>query len=282
MPYRAEPLPLLPGSTIAAKRHCSGGIRRRAPDGWKIEHLDSSVESLWPLKAGEVSATQFKLTVPEDAKYTRPYFTRGNPETETIYSISDPKYLTPALVAVPCTRLREVHRRTRERRTKPEAVAKIKFVDPTLGQSERPLAVGPPISVLLTSPVVVAPVGGTGKSQIGVSVRSNVQSAVHAKLTLETPQGWKVEPAEIPVDLDHDGDVNNYASRSRRRTCMKAHTKSRPAPSITASNTLRDSRSSRGLILIPITPIARQRKTSSRGREAAAAAKSRLHHGRGR
>ena len=61
------------------------------------------------------------------------------------------------------------------------AVAKVKFVDPTLGQSERPLAVGPPISVLLTSPVVVAPVGGTGKSQIGVSVRSNVQSAVHAK-----------------------------------------------------------------------------------------------------
>ena len=94
---------------------------------------------------------------------------------------------------------------------KPEAVAKIKFVDPTLGQSERPLAVGPPISVLLTSPVVVAPVGGTGKSQIGVSVRSNVQSAVHAKLKLETPQGWKVEPAEIAVDLDHDGDVNNYA-----------------------------------------------------------------------
>jgi hypothetical protein len=90
------------------------------------------------------------------------------------------------------------------------AVAKIKFVDPTLGQSERPLMVGPPISVLLTSPVVVAPVGGTGKADIGVSVRSNVQSAVHAKLRLETPPGWKVEPAEIAVDLDHDGDLNNY------------------------------------------------------------------------
>jgi hypothetical protein len=92
-----------------------------------------------------------------------------------------------------------------------QSVAKVKFIDPTLGQSERPLAVGPPISVLLTSPVVVAPVGGNAKSQIGVTVRSNVQNAVHAKLKLDTPQGWKVEPAEIPVDLDHDGDVNNYA-----------------------------------------------------------------------
>jgi hypothetical protein len=57
----------------------------------------------------------------------------------------------------------------------------------------------------------VAPVGGTGKSEIGVSVRSNVQRPVHAKLKLETPQGWKVEPAEIAVELDHDGDVNHYA-----------------------------------------------------------------------
>jgi hypothetical protein len=43
-----------------------------------------------------------------------------------------------------------------------------------------------------------------------VSVRSNVQNPVHAKLRLETPPGWKVEPEEIAVDLDHDGDLSNY------------------------------------------------------------------------
>jgi len=90
------------------------------------------------------------------------------------------------------------------------AVAKIKFIDPASGQSERPLVVGPPISVLLNSPVVVAPVGGTGKSLIEVNVRSNVPVPVKATLRLETPQGWKVEPDSISVDLDHDGDVNNY------------------------------------------------------------------------
>jgi hypothetical protein len=91
------------------------------------------------------------------------------------------------------------------------AVAKIKFVDPALGQSERPLAVGPPISVLLTSPVIVAPVGRPHTSRIEVNVRSNVPSTVKAKLHLETPPGWKVEPESIPVELDHDGDVNYYA-----------------------------------------------------------------------
>ncbi|HET9164709.1 MAG TPA: PIG-L family deacetylase, partial [Candidatus Angelobacter sp.] len=185
------------------------GFAIEAADGWKIEHLASSVDPSAPLKSGEVFATQFKLTVLEDAKNTKPYFTRGNPETETVYSISDPKYLTLPWSPYPVRGYAKftVGSGSGEAR----GIAKIKFIDPTLGQSERPLAVGPPISVLLTSPVVVAPVGGAGKSQISVSVRSNVQSAVHAKLKLDTPQGWKVEPAEIAVDLDHDGDVNNYA-----------------------------------------------------------------------
>ena len=90
------------------------------------------------------------------------------------------------------------------------AVAKVKFLDSTLGQSERPLAVGPPVSVLLTTPVVVTPVSGTSKPNIEVSVRSNVQSPVKATLHIETPQGWKVQPVSVDVKLDHDGDVNNY------------------------------------------------------------------------
>lgn len=186
------------------------GFAIEAADGWKIEHLGSpsSPSPYIPLKSGDSSTTQFKLIVLDGAKETKPYFTRGNPEIESVYSISDPKFLTLPWSPYP---VRGYARFTVGSGSgEARGIAKIKFVDPTLGQSERPLAVGPPISVLLTSPVVVAPVGGAGKSQIGVSVRSNVQNTVHAKLKLETPQGWQVEPAEIAVDLDHDGDVNNY------------------------------------------------------------------------
>jgi LmbE family N-acetylglucosaminyl deacetylase len=183
-----------------------------APEGWKIEHLAAPSSPYVPLKPGEVSSSQFKLTVGEDAKYTQPYFSHRDPETETVYSISDVKSLTLPWARYP-VRGYANFRTTKdpnENEIQAWAVAKVKFVDPALGQSERPLMVGPPISVLMTSPVVVVPVGSTGKSQIAVSVRSNVQNAVHASLRLETPAGWKVEPAEIPVELDHDGDVNNY------------------------------------------------------------------------
>jgi LmbE family N-acetylglucosaminyl deacetylase len=188
-------------------------VRIDVPEGWKSERLSPVTELQPSLNAGDVATMQFKIAVPQNAKYTRPYFTRTNAEKESVYAINDPRFLTAPWPPYP------VHatagfwtlQGNKQMRNVIATVAKVKFVDPTLGQAERPLAIGPPISVLLTSPVVVAPVGGTGKSQIGVSVRSNVQSAVHARLKLETPQGWKVEPEEIAVDLDHDGDLNNYA-----------------------------------------------------------------------
>jgi LmbE family N-acetylglucosaminyl deacetylase len=191
------------------------GFSEHISPGWKIEPQGSVSEPYKPLNPGESVSYPFRVTVPADAKYTQPYWSRSNPETETVYSLSDPALLTNPFPYYPL--LSGVTFSVGTQLGPPlgtsaiSATTKIKFVDPTLGQSERPLAVGPPISVLLTSPVVVAPVGGAGKSQIGVSVRSNVQNAVHAKLKLETPQGWKVEPAEIAVDLDHDGDLNNYA-----------------------------------------------------------------------
>ncbi len=181
-------------------------MQLEVPKGWKYSIVKKDDRKLEP---GEMASTQFQITVPDNAPSTRPYWTRQDQETETVYTIHDPARLTFPLPDYPLHAVADFTLDQTGSRAK--AVAKVKFVDPTLGQSERPLAVGPPISVLLTSPVAVAPVGGTGKTQIGLSVRSNVQSAVHAQLKLETPAGWKVEPAEIAVDLDHDGDVNNYA-----------------------------------------------------------------------
>jgi LmbE family N-acetylglucosaminyl deacetylase len=181
-------------------------IALNLPVGWKGSILkDHDHHELAP---GDMAAVQFQVTVPESVSFTRPYWSRGNPETETVYAVTDSVLLTTPWETFPVNG--HVRFMVGKYWSESPASAKIKFIDPTLGQSERPLAVAPPISVLLTSPVVVAPVGGAGKPQIGVSVRSNVQSAVHAKLKLETPQGWKVEPAEIAVDLDHDGDLNNY------------------------------------------------------------------------
>jgi LmbE family N-acetylglucosaminyl deacetylase len=185
-----------------------GEVRIDVPEGWTQQRITAAQASPQSLSPGGVSTVQFKVTVPENAKFTRPYFTRTDAEAETIYAISDPKLATNPWPPYPVHAVAGFATDAGSSQT--AAAAKIKFVDPALGQSERPLAVGPPISVLLTSPVVVAPVSGAGKSLIEVSVRSNVPGPVHARLRLETPEGWKVEPESIAVELDHDGDVNSY------------------------------------------------------------------------
>lgn len=171
------------------------------------------------MNAGEVWAVKFRVTAPESAKYTQPYFTRGNPQTDTVYTVSDPSLLTEPWAPYPvhASATFSLGQGNGKAVSRISAVAKVKFVDPALGQSERPLAVGPAISVLLTNPVAVAAVGGSGKPQIAVSVRSNVQDPVHAVLRLKVPQGWSVEPASLNVDLDREGDVRNYSFEVKPR-----------------------------------------------------------------
>jgi hypothetical protein len=178
------------------------------PEGWNHEKVSPGSTTPQPLKPGDLSTVQFKITVPESARYTRPYFTRGDPEAETVYRINDPKLNTHPWPPYPVRAVATFS--VGAGSSEAGAIAKIRFVDPALGQSERPLAVGPPISVLLNTPVLVVPVGDRAHSELEVSVRSNTETPVHATLHLETPPGWKVEPQSLPVDLDHDGDLNSY------------------------------------------------------------------------
>ena len=43
--------------------------------------------------ANELTA-QFRVTVPENAAYTRPYWHRNDPETEGLNTVDDPRYAT--------------------------------------------------------------------------------------------------------------------------------------------------------------------------------------------
>lgn len=177
-----------------------------APPGWKISVLKPAADKIDP---GEMASTQFEITVPVDAQYTRPYWNRKDIETDTVYTVNNPRFLTLPFPPYPLQAA--VGFSTQQGASEIDGIVKVRFVDPTQGQSERPLAVAPALSVLLESPVVVLSTNAVTRSEIDVSVRSNLQQAVHAKLHLDTPAGWKVDPESIPVDLDHDGDVMRYS-----------------------------------------------------------------------
>ncbi len=65
------------------------------PQGWKSElFMDKMPKQLAP---GDGCALTFRVTPPIDAQPTKAYFHRDDPETDAIYKIDDPKYLTLAL-----------------------------------------------------------------------------------------------------------------------------------------------------------------------------------------
>src|SRR5215831_12891069 len=71
----------------------AGPQRIDVAEGWKVE-LTEAKESPAVLHEGDVFTRQFRIVVPENARFTRPYFTRQDPQEETFYKISDSKLVT--------------------------------------------------------------------------------------------------------------------------------------------------------------------------------------------
>ncbi len=69
------------------------------PSGWKSElFMDKVPKQIAP---GDGCALTFRITPPINAEPTKAYFHRDNPETDAIYKIDNPKYVTLALPPPP-------------------------------------------------------------------------------------------------------------------------------------------------------------------------------------
>src|SRR5205085_7648653 len=132
-------------------------IKMDLPQQWESTVLKQNSPMLEP---GDTGSSQFQIKVPEAAPYARPYWSRKDSETENIYTIQYPGFATLPLPPYP------VHvtanYRTATGSGQAHVVAMVKFVDPVAGQSQRPLAVGPPLSLLMKRPLIVVPTHGGG------------------------------------------------------------------------------------------------------------------------
>ena len=66
-------------------------IKLEVPAGWNTISGKTRPEIV---KAGDDLHANFRLRVPKDAKYTRPYWHRDDPETEAVNHIDNEKYAT--------------------------------------------------------------------------------------------------------------------------------------------------------------------------------------------
>lgn len=158
----------------------------------------------WPVRqiaapANSASATDdvFQTTVPANAIFTRPYFTRPNVE-QAHYNIHNPQWLGRPFAPYPLAGWAEFTYNGVPIRI--GQVVQTAHRENGLGQVSWPLAVVPGLSVNLTRHAGVVPLG-SHSFPLAVSVSNNTPQNQSATLHLSLPAGWTANPSTQPLTL---------------------------------------------------------------------------------
>jgi LmbE family N-acetylglucosaminyl deacetylase len=186
-------------------------IKLEVPAGWNTLDGKTRPESVEP---GEDLRANFRLRVPKDTAYTRPYWHRDDPDRDALNHVDNEKYATlpfppPALRA----RVEYSAKDTAKAETRNgiDAVVVTPFLDDAGKQLERPLAIVPAFSVELEPGTQVISTHNGSTSTVTVGVTSNVTREVGGVLRLELPEGWRSEPAQQEVKFTHRGEKRDFA-----------------------------------------------------------------------
>jgi LmbE family N-acetylglucosaminyl deacetylase len=182
-------------------------ITMRTPSGWHVRVLR---QELRILERNAQAHAQFELSVPEDAEYTRPYWSRASEYHDAVYTIHRPEFLNlpwppPDVVGVLTYRVDG----TTLTLTQP---AQTVFIAQPWGEQRRLLTVAPPISVSVSPRIGIIPVGVTRLPYpLRVEVRNNVKGSAHGRIRLQVPSGWRVSPHDASFRFTHEGEIQTFA-----------------------------------------------------------------------
>ncbi len=205
----ATPTTVTPGSEFDVRLHVTSAAPWIAGGPLRLTRtwLESSAEKQWKTErlgtpgmdvASSNSAdAAYRVTVPHDAPYTRPYFTRPTPE-QPYYDISDPSLLNRPLAPYPLAGWAEFNYNGVPLRL--GQVVQTVHREHGFGDLYQPLVVVPELSVNIASPAGIVPLGVTA-FPLTVSVKNSQQEVADGTLRLELPAGWTTEPPAFQLHL---------------------------------------------------------------------------------
>ncbi|MGH9398545.1 MAG: PIG-L family deacetylase [Terriglobia bacterium] len=154
------------------------------------------------LAAGHAANVRFKVTAPENAPYTKPYFSRPNIE-QPYYNILNQKYLNLPLAPYPLAAWVEFTYDGVPVRLGEDIQTVERITGP--GTVFNPLVVGPAISVTISPRAGIVPL--EAKSfEVRTLIHSNVKGPAQGTVQLDLPPGWKSEPATAQFSTARDGE----------------------------------------------------------------------------
>jgi len=199
-----------------------------APQGW-AKQIDE--EAVLVVAPGKDQYANFVVQIPVNAAdghfYTRPYWHRSDPETESINTIDDQRYLSLALPPPPFHATVQYHTHqsghdltlfggthkwggSNGPQNDISTAVVVPFMDAKGAEQKRPLAVVPVFSVMLEPGQQAIPTEGDSQCRVRVGVSSNLSREIKGTLHLEVPAGWRVEPATLAVEFHKRGEKQSF------------------------------------------------------------------------
>ncbi len=156
---------------------------------------------------GKPGAASFRVSVPAEAEYTRPYWHRDDPETQSLNIIDDPRDVTLAFPPPPVKAHAEYTLNGKQGTA--HAVVLTKYMEDGVERA-RAVAVAPPFSIALEPSTEVISTSHDGITEINVGIRSNIATTSPATLHLDLPRGWSAEPTSEAVSFRHSGESQQF------------------------------------------------------------------------
>lgn len=151
---------------------------------------------------GSAAAFDFRMTPCEKADYTRPYWHRNDPERDALNTVDEPQYQTLPFAPPPFEV--QVEYRYQGLSGSIEEPVMVRFKQADGSEGERPLAIGPEISVGSSPSSSVIPSDHRGSTSVKTVAR-DAGHGVEAQMALTVPPGWRAEPARETVEVPKNG-----------------------------------------------------------------------------
>ncbi|HEX4809955.1 MAG TPA: PIG-L family deacetylase, partial [Bryobacteraceae bacterium] len=191
-------------ATVELKKTSVEAVQQK--QAWNIVQESSKSANL---AGDEPIEARFKVTVPEDAAFTRPYFSRPNIE-QSYYDIQDDRFLNRPLPPYPLTGWAEFSFDGVPIRIG-QYVQTIKRITGE-GAVPEPLAVGPAIGIAISPRAGIVPLDSKSFNVTTV-VHSNVKGPAQGTVQLALPEDWKSEPTSANFGTSDDGQDQSVTFR---------------------------------------------------------------------
>jgi LmbE family N-acetylglucosaminyl deacetylase len=157
------------------------------------------------LPSNELVAKDVSCKIPENTPYSQPYWLR-KPGTLGAFAVDDQTLV--GLPENPPELPVEIILQVNGQELRYIVDTKYRTVDPVAGELRRPLVIAPPVFAKVADNVLVFPTNQPKPVSVRVTAATG---PVKGDLKLAVPQGWEVEPASVPIDLN-GADVETAAT----------------------------------------------------------------------